>query len=109
LKKIIDVQNGVTRIAHDDGEGGLIIQSVTEMSDFVEYTKTKYAENSTGKGWGDNPVDARNHIATLPTEIINDLNTKGLMRGYHIIDPKGLKKWLNDPENRVFRTRGGIV
>ena len=31
------------------------------------------------------------------------------MRGYHIIDPKGLKKWLNDPENRVFRTRGGIV
>ena len=109
MKKIIDVQNGVTRIAYDDGEGGLIIQSVTEMSDFIEYTKAKYAENSTGKGWGDNPIDARNHIATLPSEIINDLNTKGLMRGYHIIDPKGLKKWLNDPENRVFRTRGGIV
>ena len=22
---------------------------------------------------------------------------------------KALKKWLNDPENRVFRTRGGEV
>ena len=109
MKLGTEVVNGTVKTYYADGEGGLVIQSVTDMSDFVEYTKAKYAENSTGKGWGDNPVDPKNHIATLPTEIINDLNIKGLMRGYHIIDPKGLKKWLNDPENRVFRTRGGIV
>jgi hypothetical protein len=31
------------------------------------------------------------------------------MRGYYITDPKALSKWLNAPENRVFRTRGGNV
>jgi hypothetical protein len=25
------------------------------------------------------------------------------------LDQKALKKWLNDPDNRVFRTRGGVV
>jgi hypothetical protein len=25
------------------------------------------------------------------------------------LDQKALKKWLNDPDNKVFRTRGGVV
>ena len=109
MKKIIDVQNGVTRIAHSDGDGGLVIQSVTDMSDFVEHTKAQYDDNSTGKGWGDNPLDPKNKIATLPTEIVNELNKMGIMRGYYITDQNALKKWLNNPENRVFRTRGGVI
>lgn len=109
MKKIIDIQNGVTRIAHADGDGGLIIESITDMTDFIEHTKAQYNENSSRKGWGDNPLDAKNKIATLPTEIVNDLNKMGIMRGYYIIDQKGLKRWLNNPENKVFRTRAGTV
>jgi hypothetical protein len=45
----------------------------------------------------------------LPTEIINELNVLGIMRGYYIMDQKAMKKWLNDPDNSVFRTRGGKV
>ena len=31
------------------------------------------------------------------------------MRGFHVIDQKGFRKFLNDPDNRVFRTREGTV
>jgi len=47
--------------------------------------------------------------ASIPAEIINTLNREGIMRGYHILDQKALVKWLNNPDNRVFRTRGGTV
>jgi hypothetical protein len=109
VKKILDSRDGVVKTAYDDGEGGLVIHSQQDLTEFAEYTKEAYNNNPTGKGWGDAPFDRKNHIATLPTEIINMLNQKGIMRGYTILDQKALLKWLNDPENRVFRTRGGVV
>ena len=109
MKKILDVQNGVVRTAYDDGDGGLIIKHSSDLTDFIEHTKAQYNANSKSTGWGDNPIDSRNKIASLPTEIINDLNAKGIMRGYYIMDQKAMKRWLNNPENRVFRTRGGVV
>jgi len=109
LKKILEVENGVVRTAYDDGNGGLLIKHSTDLTDFIEHTKAQFNDNSGTTGWGDNPIDRKNKIASLPTEIINELNTKGIMRGYYIIDQKAMKKWLNDPDNRVFRTRGGTV
>lgn len=109
MKKIIDVENGVVKTAYDDGNGGLIIKHSTDLTDFIEHTKAQFNDNSGTTGWGDNPIDRKNKIASLPTEIINELNAKGIMRGYYIMDQKAMKKWLNDPDNRVFRTRGGTV
>ncbi len=109
MKKILEVQNGVVRTAYDDGNGGLIIKHSTDLTDFIEHTKAQFNDNSGTTGWGDNPIDRKNKIASLPTEIINELNQKGIMRGYYIMDQKAMKKWLNDPDNRVFRTRGGTV
>jgi hypothetical protein len=31
------------------------------------------------------------------------------MRGFAVIDEKRFKAWMNDPENRHFRTRPGKV
>jgi len=109
VKKILDVRDGVVKTAYDDGEGGLVIHSEQDLTAFAEYTKEAHNTKPPGRGWGDNPIDRRNHIATLPTEIINHLNQVGIMRGYTILDQKAMKKWLNDPDNRVFRTRGGVV
>ena len=109
MKKILEVENGVVRTAYDDGDGGLLIKHSTDLTDFIEHTKVQYNDNSGTTGWGDNPIDRKNKIASLPTEIINELNVKGIMRGYYIMDQKAMKRWLNDPDNRVFRTRGGTV
>jgi hypothetical protein len=100
---------GANKTAYADGDGGLIIETKLDLSNFADATKRAYNDNSGKTGWGDNPIDARNHIASIPAEVIGDLNKKGIMRGYHIIDMPALKRWLNDPENRVFRTRGGQV
>jgi hypothetical protein len=60
---------------------------------------------------GANPdgVDDLTKVASLPFTIIDTLNRKGIMRGFAVIDEKEFRRFLNDPENRFFRTRPGIV
>jgi len=41
--------------------------------------------------------------------VIDDLNHKGIMRGFAVLDEKRFKAWLNERDNRVFRTRTGVV
>jgi hypothetical protein len=105
----LGVVDGVIKTAYADGEGGLIIKTETDLTEFIDHTKDQFNQRSEKTGWGDAPFDPKNKIATLPSEIIEMLNQKGIMRGYYILDQKALKNWLNDPENRVFRTRGGQV
>ena len=100
---------GENKTAYSDGDGGLIIETKVDLSKFTEATQAQYKERSGTTGWGDNPIDERNKIASIPAEIIEDLNRKGIMRGYFIVDMPAMKRWLNDPENKVFRTRGGTV
>jgi len=109
VKKYLETVDGEIRTALSDGNGGIIIHSQTDLTDFAEHTKAQYNNNPGKTGWSGEVFDRKNKIAELPLAIINDLNAKGIMRGFHIQDPKALKKWLNDPDNRVFRTRGGEV
>lgn len=48
--------------------------------------------------------DGMHHVARIPLVILEDLQRRGITR-----DQKEMKKWLNDPENRYFRTREGKV
>lgn len=105
----LGVVNGVVKTAYADGEGGLIIKTETDLTDFIDHTQEQYNQRSGKTGWGDAPYDPKNKIAELPLEIIETLNEMGIMRGYHITDQNALKKWLNNPDNKVFRTRGGQV
>jgi len=109
VKKYLETVDGEIRTALSDGDGGIVIHSQTDLTDFAEHTKAQYNNNPSKTGWSGEVFDPKNKIAELPLAIINDLNAKGIMRGFHIQDPKALKKWLNDPDNRVFRTRGGEV
>lgn len=43
-------------------------------------------------------------VASIPLNIYFDLKKQGV-----VDDPKRFKRWLNDPDNRYFRTRGGRV
>ncbi|HJQ13085.1 MAG TPA: hypothetical protein VJ840_18780 [Gemmatimonadaceae bacterium] len=48
--------------------------------------------------------DGMHHVARIPLVILEELQRKGITR-----DQKAMKKWLNDPDNRFFRTREGKV
>jgi hypothetical protein len=50
-----------------------------------------------------------NKVASIPLTVIDDLNAKGIMRGFAVVDEKKFKEFLNSPDNRFFRTRPGRV
>jgi hypothetical protein len=50
-----------------------------------------------------------NKVASIPMTVIDDLNKVGIMRGFAILDDKRFAAWLNDPMNRAWRTRTGVV
>ena len=94
-------------VAHADGEGGLIIQTVQDVSGIVEANKKEFNTYDERARWSENPFG--NKVASIPLTVIDDLNAKGIMRGFAVLDEKRFKAWLNERDNRVFRTRTGVV
>jgi len=109
VKRYLETVDGEVRTVLSDGDGGIIIHSQTDLTAFAEHTKAQYNNNPGKTGWSGEVFDPKNKIAELPLAVINELNVKGIMRGFFIVDQKAMKKWLNDPDNQVFRTRGGQV
>jgi len=84
---------------------GKVLEVVQDVSDIVERNKKEYNNNS--KKWGDDVFD--NKIASIPMTVVDKLNQQGIMRGFHVLDQKAFFKWLNDPDNRFFRTKQGRI
>ena len=99
-KRIFDTDplTGITRYWHVKENGEYVIETVQEL-DVDE--SNKRARNSTDKRtkWGD-----MSRVASIPLSVFYDLKRQGI-----VDDQKAFKKWLNDPDNRVFRTREGTV
>ena len=87
-----------------DGNGGLIIRTTQDVTAIVEQNLAQYNATSSHAKWGDFAK-----VASLPFTVVDSLNRKGIMRGFAVIDEKEFRKFLNDPENRFFRTRPGKV
>ena len=92
---------------HADGNGGIIIETRQDITAILEQNKQEYNSYDEKARWSDNLLG--NKIASIPMTVIDDLNKVGIMRGFHIIDEKRMKAWLNERDNRVFRTRTGVV
>jgi hypothetical protein len=43
-------------------------------------------------------------VGSIPLSLYYELERKGILK-----DQKALAKWLNDPDNRAFRTRSGNI
>lgn len=94
-------------VAHADGEGGLIIQTAQDVSAIVERNKQEFNSYDERAKWSDELYG--NKIASIPMTAIDDLNHQGIMRGFHVIDHPRFAMWLNNPDNRAWRTRPGVV
>ena len=92
---------------HADGEGGIIIQTRQDVSDIVEQNKKEYNSYDERARWSDQLFG--NKVASIPMTVIDDLNKAGIMRGFAVLDEKRFASWLNDPMNRAWRTRTGVV
>lgn len=69
----------------------------------MEANKAEY--NAADTKWSDQLFG--NKVASIPFTAIDKLNKQGIMKGFNVIDQKRLFAWLNDPENRFFRTKPG--
>jgi hypothetical protein len=94
----VDPLTGITRTFHYDHETDTYtIQTEQRVDDLVEQNKSLANEDVGGYG-------EMTRVASIPLNIYFDLKQQGI-----IDDPQRLKKWLNDSDNRAFRTKLGYV
>lgn len=98
LKKLLsyDPVLGITRTFHADGDD-FVIQTTQETEDIVEANKRAF--NDAPDRWGE-----FTRVASIPMSVYFDLKKKGIAD-----DDAAMRRWLNDSENRFFRTRPGVV
>lgn len=87
-----------TFIAEPDGESYTIVTRQA-LDDTMDVNKEQHKLTKRKDRWRD-----MNHVARIPMTILASLWKSGIAW-----DKKALRKWLNDPDNRVFRTRAGII
>jgi hypothetical protein len=97
----------VQRKAHAAEDGGIVIESSQDVGGIIESNKAQFNSYDERAKWSDHLFG--NKIASVPLVVIDDLNKKGIMRGFHVVDQARFKEWLNNPDNRAFRTRPGRV
>ncbi len=92
-----DPELGITKYWHVKDNGEYVVETVQDVSGIAEYNKRSY--NNTDKKWND-----LNKVASIPLSVYYELKRQGIAD-----DPKALRKWLNDSNNQVFRTRQGVL
>lgn len=88
-----------SRFYHDSEGEEFVIEDRVDVEDVVEQNKALYAQTDENARWGE-----FDRVASIPLVVYFDLKREGVLD-----DPVRLRRWLNDPENRLFRTRPGRV
>lgn len=95
MKKLLDFspETGVAHTFHLDHETNEArIVATQEVDGLLNANKAQANE----------PVNRRatwRKVASIPLALYFDLRRQGIVQ-----DPKAFKRWLNDPDNRFFRT-----
>lgn len=100
MRKILDTDpiTGIKHVFHYDHlTDEATITAEQDMATFLDANKRAFNDD-TGR-YGE-----FNKVASIPMVVYWDLKKKGI-----IDDPVAMKKWLNDPDNRFFRTKAGRV
>lgn len=85
---------------YDADKDEAIIENIVDATGVVEDNKAEFNAVDERAGWkGD-----MHKVASIPMSLYYDLKAKGITE-----DPARMKAWLNDPDNRFFRTRPGRV
>lgn len=100
MRKVIDTDptTGISHVFYyDDATDEVTITAEQDVASVLEHNKTSYNDAPDRHGeWS--------RVAQIPMSIYYDLAKSGKLR-----DNAYMKRWLNDPDNRFFRTRPGKV
>ena len=104
MAKIRNNDGSVTTF-HDVDNGGVVIAKEQDVSALIDANKEEY--NTADSKWHDNALE--NRVARIPMAVFEDLQKQGITRGFTVIDMPRFKAWLNNPDNKVFRTKAGRI
>ena len=102
MKKHFDTNKelGITRTWHyDEDKDEATIQTQQDVTDVIEENKSEFNQIDERAKWGE-----FNKVASIPLSLYYELKAMGKLD-----DKAYMKRWLNDPDNRHFRTRPGEV
>ena len=87
----------VTSFHYDADKDEAIIQKEQDVTAIIEANKAEF--NAAPERWGE-----WTKVGTIPLSVYYELERQGITK-----DQEAMKKWLNDPDNRYFRTRPGTI
>lgn len=87
----------VFHASRDGNEYG--IETVYDVEPIMDAAKGEHAMIDERARWGD-----IERVASIPMPLYFELQEKGIVQ-----DQKAFRRWLNDRDNSVFRTRPGRV
>lgn len=99
----MDRQRGTEVWLHDNPDGGWTIEQKQHVKHVLEANQRKAAEWQKGQLLG-NTQRHWQQVADIPAALYMQLKEKF---GDPQDNPKEWRKWLNDYDNRYFRTGGG--
>jgi hypothetical protein len=101
MKQLVAVDPAcLAKTEWEEIDGAIVIRNAQDAAPIVEDNKRLLAEG------GDGYSRSRNlrRVASIPLVLWLDLGKKGILR-----DRRRLRAWLNDPDNRFFRTAPGRI
>lgn len=102
----VDKESGITEwFLYDDETGGFTIESQQDVEPLLEQNKRLW--NDTEKH---TPYGELRRVASIPNVTLMELARQGIVTpAGHVLDQKKFRAWLNDSDNKYFRTRAGKV
>lgn len=93
-----DAFTGVkTYFNYDADKDEAVISKEQDVSAIIEANKAEF--NAAPDRWGE-----WTKVGSIPLSVYYELERQGILN-----DQKAMAKWLNDPDNRAFRTRPGTI
>ena len=107
MKKLVkrDSVTGKETWCHYQEDGGFIFETVENVDNLIAKNKSEANEHRAGSLIGDTQKHHQK-VAEIPASMYHQLIEQF---GEPKNNPTAWKKWLNDYNNRYFRTSGGIV
>ena len=97
----INTETGTRKMWHYDAEKDeATIETIIDATQIVSDNKERFNSFDEKANWkGD-----MHHVASIPMALFYQMKAEGKLD-----DQAYMKRWLNSPENRFFRTRPGKV
>lgn len=97
---------------YDETNGQCMIDRQIDVEPLLELNKAEYNSFDERARWGSVDNDPLHHVARVPMEVLEEFKKQTGINPYQVMsgdDRLRYHKWLDDPSNRLFRTRPGSL